>query len=268
MDRLASHLREVQGVRLRQDPARDGRFRVVHRETEMYVSSGRSEEDKRASMHRDMNSELQDLEVTASTLADFPDAPWDLRLQLARQCWDETRHVRLFARRVEELGGFTGEFPIRNPNWGVVGAIDTLAGRLLLQNRLFEGGSMDIFRKHAAHFWDTGDDRSAELMETVLVDEIQHVRNANRWLRAEIARRPRTVFELARAVNLAIEAMLAMHPRPGDRRVNRVEIVETAGHFPTNEDDRALAGFTRTEIADLIRREKFGDVRSWAASGP
>ena len=37
-------------------------------------------------------------------------------MQLARQCWDETRHVGLLYRRLLELGGQKGEFPSPTSN--------------------------------------------------------------------------------------------------------------------------------------------------------
>jgi hypothetical protein len=33
-------------------------------------------------------------------------------MELARQCWDESRHVRALSPPLRELGGFKGEFPI------------------------------------------------------------------------------------------------------------------------------------------------------------
>ena len=44
-------------------------------------------------LHRQMNEEVNSLEIAARNLADFPDADWELRLAIARQCWDEARHV-------------------------------------------------------------------------------------------------------------------------------------------------------------------------------
>src|SRR2546423_13912975 len=82
-------------------------------------------------LHREYNNEIQNAEIAAQTLVDFPDAPWELRMQLARQCWDETRHARMFLRRVIELGGRKGEAPIKNGDWAIVGMIDSLPGRLL-----------------------------------------------------------------------------------------------------------------------------------------
>ena len=56
-----------------------------------------------------------------------PYAPWELRMEIARQCWDESRHARLYHRRLLEKGGRKGEFPIANHEWTVTCSFATLA---------------------------------------------------------------------------------------------------------------------------------------------
>src|SRR2546427_11186035 len=143
----------IRGVTLRRDPAREACFVIGHHETEVQAARDyASATAVRSMLHREYNNETQNAEVAAQTLVDFPDAPWELRMQLARQCWDETRHARMFLRRVIELGGRKGEAPIKNGDWGIVGMIDSLPGRLLVQHRLFEGGVIDSFRQVAEGF--------------------------------------------------------------------------------------------------------------------
>jgi uncharacterized ferritin-like protein (DUF455 family) len=113
----------------------------------------------------------------------FPDAPWDIRLAARAQCWDEVRHARAFLARLIELGGYQGEFPIINQEWGVVCMFDSLAGRLAVQNRLFEGGSLDVFKEGAESWTRWGDPVTAEIMDAVAADEVQHVRFANEWFK-------------------------------------------------------------------------------------
>ena len=48
--------------------------------------------------HRQMNEELNSVENAARNLTDFPDADWDIRMWLARQCSDEARHVLMFRK--------------------------------------------------------------------------------------------------------------------------------------------------------------------------
>jgi uncharacterized ferritin-like protein (DUF455 family) len=251
-----SETTEVRGVTLRRDPAREPCFTIAHHETE--VKSGRdysSVTDVRSMLHREYNNETQNAEIAAQTLVDFPDAPWELRMQLARQCWDETRHARMFLRRVIELGGRKGESPIKNGDWSIVGMIDTLPGRLLVQHRLFEGGVIDSFRQVARGFRDSGDDRTAEVFEVILADEIQHVRFANQWLRT-FAADPRAVMQMARALTFASNTLRALAPRAGDRSVDEVDLAAVDHTIVVNAEDRQQAGFTAAEIADLIQQDR------------
>jgi uncharacterized ferritin-like protein (DUF455 family) len=256
----------VRGVTLRRDPAREPCFTVGHHETEVQASRDYSASATRSMLHREYNNEVQNAEIAAQSLVDFPDAPWELRMQLARQCWDETRHARMFLRRVEELGGRKGESPIKNGDWAIVGMIDNLPGRLLVQNRLFEGGVMDSFRQVARGFRDAGDERTAELFDAILADEIQHVRFANQWLR-DATQQPRVVMQMAAAMNFAVGVLAALHPQPGDRSVDAVELAEVDHSIAVNAEDRQRAGFTKDEIADLVRQERSGELHTWLRVG-
>src|SRR5262245_52074079 len=88
------------GVTLRASPAREPCYRVVTDQAHMPKFVKGSPEDRREMLHGDINEEIQSLEIAAQSLVDFPDAPWEMRMHLARQCWDETRHARLFMRRL------------------------------------------------------------------------------------------------------------------------------------------------------------------------
>src|SRR5947209_4848067 len=94
----------VRGVTLRRDPAREDCFRVVHIHADLCDYADMSDQARRGRLHKHMHNEMQSLEIAAQALVDFPDAPWGLRLDLARQCWDETRHTRLLHRRLLAVG--------------------------------------------------------------------------------------------------------------------------------------------------------------------
>ena len=96
---------EYGGLRFRAEPARDACFRVVRREAEMQNPEGMDELGRREAVHRHMTNEITSLDIAAACLADFPEAPWGLRLELARQCWDEARHVAGLDRRFSDDSG-------------------------------------------------------------------------------------------------------------------------------------------------------------------
>src|SRR5213592_3851256 len=74
-----------------------------------------------------MVGELQAMERAGRTVCDFPDAPWEFTMDMARQVWDESRHVEIYLKLLEHLGGYAGEFPETTILWRCACAED---GRL------------------------------------------------------------------------------------------------------------------------------------------
>ena len=247
----------VRGVTLRADPAREPCFKVVDDPSELADYADMSEVAKRQRLHKHMHNEMQSLEMAAQSLADFPDAPWDLRMCLARQCWDEHRHSRLLNRRLMELGGHKGEFPVMNYEWSVTCMVDSIWARLAIQNRTFEGGEMDLLRRLARMWAEAGDPVTAGLLEGILADEIQHVRFSNVWFKRMSKEDPTVLLKLASAVNFLKSVTKALEPKPGE--VNAVGVDLTGfEHIEglANVDDRRLAAFTEGEISEILRQER------------
>jgi len=251
----------VRGVTLRRDPAREPCFTVVELHKDLWDYDDMSEVSRRQRVHRHMHNEMQTLEIVAQNLADFPGAPWELRMQLARQCWDESRHSGILYRRLQEMGGRKGEFPVMNYEWGVTQLLDSLPARLAVQNRTFEGGEMDLLRQQCGMWAAAGDNTTAALMDALLADEVEHVRFANRWLKHMARENPRTLLQVASGVHLLQKITAALAPAPGEKNAVGVSLTEfTHAEVLTNIDDRRLAEFTDAEIADLLRKEGFGSL--------
>jgi uncharacterized ferritin-like protein (DUF455 family) len=222
------------GVVLRASPAREPCFRVVEDQAQMAKFKEGTIEHRREFLHGDVNEEVQSLELAAQALVDFPDAPWDIRLQLARQGADEVRHARAFLRRLIELGGYKGEFPIINQEWGVVCMFDSLVGRLAVQNRLFEGGSLDVLKQGVEVMTELGDRATAEIMDAVAADEVQHVRFANEWFERLRKEDPRSLLKAIAAMDSLRVWSIAL--TPPDMKMEH--------DIPVNVEDRRDAGFT------------------------
>ena len=221
------------GVKLRASPAREACFSIAVDQNQMAKFEHASMGHRREMLHGDVNEEIQSLEIAAQSLVDFPDAPWDIRVHLARQCWDEARHARLFLRRLLELGGWKGEFPIINQEWGIVCMFDSLAGRLAVQNRVFEGGSLDVFKESVEVWGEWGDQPTSEIMDAVMADEIQHVRFANDWLEGLKRTDPKLLLKAISAMSTLRASAAALTP---PEMVMEHEIA-------ANVEDRRHAGF-------------------------
>jgi bacterioferritin (cytochrome b1) len=249
---------EMRGVTLCKDPAREACFAVVHRDVDMHEYPDMSEISRRERLHRHMNNEIGGLEIAARMLVDFPDAPWELRMQLARQSWDETRHIMLLYRRLRQLGGHKGEFPISNFEWCVTNTLDTIAARLAVQNRTFEAGQMDILGKITASWRSVGDHETADMLDGILADEIQHVRFANQWIRKMVSDDRRLLLRIATAMMFLRQANDALAPEEGELNSVGTPVFNPNGKtFDVNVHDRREADFSDEEIHEVLRQAGF-----------
>jgi uncharacterized ferritin-like protein (DUF455 family) len=219
-------------------PARDPRFEVCDRWIEMVNTPSGHPLHEVEFTHRQMNEEVNGLECSARGLSDFPEADWDLRMSLARQCADEARHARMFRRLLERLGGHVGQFPVLNFQYRIITKASTMMGRLTIQNRTFEAGGLDAVSAVVEQMRSRGDQELVTFFDSQLADEILHVRFANEWIRRAIRQDPQNVLRMGAAMTLAAKAF---------KQVMGAEGTEGIG-FPTDREARLEAGFTQGEV--------------------
>ena len=226
--------------------ARDDRFEVRDRWKDLVNPPPGTPEYTREFLHRQMNEEANVMEQAAQSLVDFPDADWDIRMWLARQCSDEARHTCLYQRLMERSGVRVGERPVLNFQYKVLSKIDTLIGRLAVENRTFEADGLD-----AATFGETearanGDTELAEVLEFQQADEILHVGFANEWIGRQVRMDPSNVMKIARAVSHA------------DRAFRQVFAGGQNVRYPVAETERLAAGFdpAEIEVAKKLSKER------------
>ena len=260
--------KQVNGMTVRRDPLREDCFSVVNSDAELHEWPDMTEISRRQRLHRHMNNETGAIEIAAQCLVDFPEAPWDLRMHLARQCWDESRHVASLYRRLREIGGYKGEFPISNFEWTVTCMLDSLAARLALQNRTFEAGELDLLGQLPAKWREVGDEATAEVLESILADEITHVRFANQWLKYMVKEDRRILLKIAMAVRFLSAVTAAVAPKEGEVGPTGVPFVKPAEKLaPVNIEDRKHAEFSDAEIDQFLRQSGFQSIMTDAAGG-
>lgn len=221
-----------------ENPARDSRFEVKDRWIEMFNTPGGHPLHEVEFTHRQMNEEVNGLECSARGLTDFPDADWDIRMRLARQCADEARHVRMFRRLLHRLGGRVGQFPVMNFQYRIITKANTLVGRLTIQNRTFEAGGLDAVSAVVEQMRAQGDAELALFFDSQLADEILHVRYANEYIRRQIREDPRSVLRMGSAMTQAAKAF---------KQVMGTEGTEGVG-YPIDRAARLEGGFTPEEV--------------------
>ncbi len=165
-------------------PARDERWTIIDNAEEYSEKNWTFEtnEGKLHLLHDLLNSEFITVERTGRILAEFPDLPWAMRIDMARQSWDEARHAEIIQRRLEELGGSVGMYPVNFWGWEMdVNRPDPLE-RLALSNMTFERESSKHVRDWIAKAKNSGDTESVRVLEYILADEVTHVQYGLHWV--------------------------------------------------------------------------------------
>lgn len=134
-------------------------------------------------LHRFAGHELLAVEIMAYTLLAFPDAPASFRKGLAHTLQEEQGHVRLYSKRLEELGGVFGSLPLFRHFWTQTQFIHSPLHYISTMPLTFEMANLDFAPTYGKAFLQAGDEASADLMAIILNDEIAHVRFGVQWLR-------------------------------------------------------------------------------------
>ncbi len=186
-------------------PARDARFTVREVWAELVNHPDGTPERDHEFLHRQMNEEMCVMENAARSLAEFPEADWSVRKGLARQCADEARHTMNYHRLFEKRGGTLGQYPVLNFQYRLLGKINTLVGRLSVQNRSFEADGLDAATHARDEARAKGDHELADMYDAQQADEVVHIRFANEYLKAQLAKNPRIALDMARALSQCAE---------------------------------------------------------------
>jgi uncharacterized ferritin-like protein (DUF455 family) len=193
----------------------------------------------RSLMHGIFVGEIQALEGAGRTCWDFTDdeAPFALKLDMARQCWDEARHVEISVRLSEFMGTEIGEFAENTVLFETACSHDPVL-RLAGVNRALEGLAIDVFTTMKEFGALAGDPVLQFSEDWMLADEVTHVKMGSDWLRRlteNDAQRRKDALEFQSIVD-------KMFSFGGTRSESEESPIGLARRF------RELAGFTVEEI--------------------
>lgn len=211
-------------------PARDSRFRPLEPGKKMPRAKPLETPEGRVRLLHIalINLEIPAIEVCGRIIAEFPDTPWELKLELARQIWDEARHAVMCADRLIELGGEIGQFPYHHKVWEHSIAGRSVAERLITTQRIHEGNGLDQTLLARDALAAVGDMATSQIMDYIMADEVLHVRTGIVWVE--------------RLVPSAEERAALL------RQVEeRLGVAAVAGP-PLNRDGRRKAGFSEIEL--------------------
>jgi uncharacterized ferritin-like protein (DUF455 family) len=203
-------------------------------------------EGARSLMHGIFMGEIQALEGAGRTCWDFTtgagedEAPFALKLDMARQCWDESRHVEISVKLCGWMGTDVGEFSESTFLYEAACNPDPVM-RLTGVNRALEGLAIDVFNT-MKNFGELCGDPVMEFCEDwMLADEVTHVKMGSDWLRRLTETNPER-RQRALEFQRVVDKLFSLGGLRSDKDESPVKL---ARKF------RELAGFTKAEIDDI-----------------
>ncbi|MBL4790302.1 MAG: ferritin-like domain-containing protein [Kordiimonadaceae bacterium] len=144
-----------------------------------------TESNRRAMLHAVAHIELNAIDLAFDIIARFGSG----MPRMFTDDWvnvgdDEARHFTLLASRLKSLECLYGDLPAHDGLWQ--SALDTAASlpaRLAIIPMVLEARGLDVTPKMIEQFKRVGDTASANVLETILEEEISHVAAGTRWFK-------------------------------------------------------------------------------------
>jgi uncharacterized ferritin-like protein (DUF455 family) len=222
----------------------------------------------RALMHGIFVGEIQALEGAGRTCHDFDTSaggkesradavPFALKMDMARQAWDEARHVEISVRLSDWMGTEIGQYAENTVLFEAACSTDPVL-RLAGVNRALEGLAIDVFTT-MKEFGDLAGDPYLEFCEDwMLADEVTHVKMGSDWLRRVTENDPER-----RKKALEFQSVVdKLFSYGGTRSDSEESPIGLARRF------RELAGFTETEVDEIadVSRAALDERKAFVAS--
>lgn len=191
-----------------------------------------STQGRAAFIHSIAHIELNAIDLAWDAIYRFRGLPADYYADWLAVAADEARHFTMLRTRLRVFGHDYGDFDAHNGLWEMAEktAHDGLA-RMALVPRVLEARGLDVTPAMITKLRVLGDDVTADILATILREEIAHVASGSRWFRwhcEQVGAEPRARFR---------------------------ELLDEYAHGslrgPFNHDARLAAGFELDEIAYL-----------------
>ncbi|HEX7168248.1 MAG TPA: DUF455 family protein [Acidimicrobiales bacterium] len=223
------------------------RMRGTYTRPEKFAPEERNApEGARSLMHGIFMGEIQALEGAGRTCFDFEtgneemQAPFEFKMAMARQCWDEARHVEISVKLNQWMGTEIGEFSENTFLYEAACNPDPVM-RITGVNRALEGLAIDVFNTMKAFGENSGDPVMEFCEDWMLADEVTHVKFGSDWLRKLTENNPER-RQRALEFQRVVDKLFSLGGLRSDKDESPVKL---ARRF------RELAGFTQEEIDDI-----------------
>ena len=205
----------------------------------------------RSLMHGIFVGEIQALEGAGRTCWDFEigtasdQVPFELKLDMARQCWDEARHCEISVKLSDWMGSEIGEFGESTFLYEAACNPDPIL-RLTGVNRALEGLAIDVFNTMKEFGQISGDPVLEFCEDWMLADEVTHVKMGSDWLRKITVNDPER-RERALEFQRVVDKLFSLGGARGEEQDSPIKL---ARRF------RELAGFTDQEVDEIAALSK------------
>jgi len=211
----------------------------------------------RSLMHGIFTGEIQALEGAGRTCWDFDigpgesEVPFELKLDMARQCWDEARHCEISVLLADHMGTELGEFAEGTLLYEAAANADPVL-RLTGVNRALEGLAIDVFTTMKEFGALAGDPVLEFCEDWMLADEVTHVKMGSEWLRTLTAG-DRDRLDRALEFQKVVDKLFSFNGFRGEDDDSPVQLTRKF---------REMAGFTSDEIDEIaeLSREAAEEV--------
>ena len=214
-------------------PGRPPRPKLVHPRDLPHRGLGTAE-GRAALIHAIAHIEFNAIDLAWDAIYRFRHLPYDFYADWVGVAEDEARHYVLLTRRLAQYGHDYGDFDAHNGLWEMaLKTDDDVLARMALVPRLLEARGLDVTPGMIQRMCNAGDEATAQVLETILREEVAHVAAGSRWFSWLCRQRgvePRATFR----------SLLAQFGSSGLKG-------------PFNLDARRQAGFSDEELDDLQR---------------
>lgn len=134
-------------------------------------------------LHFFANHELLALELMALALLKFPDAPGSFRMGVAQTMLDEQKHLAAYIAKMNAVGIEFGDISVNDFFWAQCASMVSPLDYVTRMSMTFEQANLDFASYFRDVLVEVGDHETASLLQTVLEDEIGHVKHGLMWFR-------------------------------------------------------------------------------------
>ncbi len=213
-------------------PGRPGRPLLVHPRDLPRRGFG-SVEGRAAFIHAVAHIEFNAIDLAWDAVYRFRGMPAAYYADWVSVANDEARHFAMLRARLNELGHDYGDFDAHNGLWEMAEkTAGSALARMALVPRVLEARGLDVTPGMIVKLRSLGDEATAQILETILREEVAHVAAGSRWYRWHCERE-------------------GIEPRGRFRDLLR-EYATGVLHKPFNTQARLEAGFDLEELESLL----------------